>query len=82
MAKPKTPEEKAAAAAAAAEKKAAAAAAAADKVEKGNTLLVAPEDCTSFSHDGEEYEVDEEGLVEVPDAVAVELISHGFKKAK
>lgn len=78
----KTPEQLQAEADAKAAKKAEAAAKAAEQAEKGATVLVAPEDCTSFSFEGEEYEVDESGLVEVPDAIAAEFISHGFKKAK
>lgn len=54
----------------------------ADKAPKGVTVLIAPEDCTSFGHDGEEFEVDSDGTVTVPDHVAVVLVDHGFRKAK
>lgn len=54
----------------------------AEASQVGFTRMQAPEDCTSFSHDGEEYEIGDDGTVEVPDAIAAELTSHGFVKAK
>jgi hypothetical protein len=50
--------------------------------QEGFTRMQAPEDATSFSHEGEEYEVGEDGTVEVPDAIAAALVPHGFVKVK
>jgi hypothetical protein len=54
----------------------------APETQEGFTRMDAPEDATSFSVNGEEFEVGEDGTVEVPDHVAVELVAHGFTKAK
>ncbi|HUN45610.1 MAG TPA: hypothetical protein VMU85_03775 [Stellaceae bacterium] len=40
--------------------------------------MKAPAGCRQVSHDGRVYEMDAEGLVEVPDAGRDELEAHGF----
>lgn len=43
----------------------------------GYAVLRAPEGCTSASHEGEEYEVDQ-GFVHVPSEAVADLLGHGF----
>ncbi len=40
--------------------------------------MKAPAGCRQISHDGRAYEVDSDGLVEVPEAARGELEAHGF----
>lgn len=49
------------------------------EASKGYALLAAPDDVCSCSHDGEEFEVDADGLVEVPVKSVAALQEHGFK---
>lgn len=44
--------------------------------------LKAPEGCKSCSHDGIEFEVDKNGVVDVPDEAVADLFNHGFTPAK
>jgi len=44
----------------------------------GHARLKAPDGCTVFSHDGNEYEVGPDGIIDVPNHVASELHKHGF----
>ncbi|WP_024517065.1 hypothetical protein [Bradyrhizobium sp. Tv2a-2] len=41
--------------------------------------LVAPDGVTHFSHNGHEFEVGEDGHVEVADHIAPHLLPHGFR---
>lgn len=43
--------------------------------------LKAPEGSTGCSHDGKEYEVDKDGLVDVPDEAVADLLPHGYVPA-
>lgn len=40
--------------------------------------MKAPEGCTGCSFNGEEFEVDKDGNVDVPEEAVAELSSHGF----
>ncbi|HTZ79046.1 MAG TPA: hypothetical protein VMC10_14110 [Stellaceae bacterium] len=40
--------------------------------------MKAPAGCRQVSHDGRAYEVNADGIVEVPEAARVELEAHGF----
>lgn len=57
------------------------AAIASGEATEGFTKLVAPEDTNSCSVDGHQYDVEDDGTVEVPDEHVAELVCHGFKKA-
>jgi hypothetical protein len=43
--------------------------------------LKAPEGATSCSHDGQSFDVDTDGTVDVPDEAVVALMCHGFAPA-
>jgi hypothetical protein len=44
--------------------------------------LKAPEGCTSASFNGEVFEADKNGIVEVPEEAVVALLDHGFTTPK
>lgn len=43
--------------------------------------MTAPDDVTSISIGGVQYEVPESGELEAPEDIAAQLVSHGFKRA-
>jgi hypothetical protein len=43
--------------------------------------MIAPEDVTSYSHDGEQHDIGKDRVVTVSDDLAAILRSHGFKDA-
>ena len=45
---------------------------------EGMAVIIAPEGCTTCSHDGVAYEVDAEGFVTVAVEAVADLLSHGF----
>ena len=49
--------------------------------EEGYVFLVAPANVTSCAVHGIEYQVNEEGVVEIPTASAPWLLDHGFSYA-
>jgi hypothetical protein len=49
------------------------------RAPKFGALLKAPKNVGSCSHDGEQYQVDDDGLVEVPAAAVAALVEHGFE---
>jgi len=44
--------------------------------------MKAPAGCRQVSHDGCDYAVDEDGIVEVPETARAALEAHGFTHAK
>ena len=48
------------------------------ETEHGTVLLKASGDQNAFSHDGDEYEVSKDGVLEVPTALKEEAMTHGF----
>jgi len=44
--------------------------------------MKAPAGCRQVSHDGRDYVVDEDGIVEVPEAARAALEAHGFTRVR
>jgi len=44
--------------------------------------MKAPAGCRQVSHDGRDYAVDEDGIVEVPESARAALEAHGFTRVR
>lgn len=52
-----------------------------EKELRGFVRLRAPKGVSSFSHDGEDYEIADDGTIEIQRRYAAEAIAHGFTAA-
>lgn len=50
----------------------------APEAEEGRVVMLAPEGSTGCSHNGENFEADDDGFVQVPPEAVAALLDHGF----